>query len=50
MQVRTRIIVSLDLSVVVSQTTGPRDIPHRRGSGSGTGLGDSAFQKYVICD
>ena len=27
----------LDLSVVVSQTTGPRDIPHRRGSGSGTG-------------
>ena len=29
--------VSLDLSVVVSQTTGPRDSPHRRGSGSGTG-------------
>ena len=27
--------VSLDLSV--SQTTGPRDSPHRRGSGSGTG-------------
>ena len=32
-QVRTRIPVSLDLSV----TIGPRDIPHRRGSGSGTG-------------
>ena len=29
--------VSLDLSVVVSQTTGPRDSPHRRGSVSGTG-------------
>ena len=29
--------VSLDLSVVVSQTTGPRDSPHRRGSESGTG-------------
>ena len=29
--------VSLDLSVVVSQTTGPRDSPLRRGSGSGTG-------------
>ena len=29
--------VSLDLSVVVSKTTGPRDSPHRRGSGSGTG-------------
>ena len=29
--------VSLGLSVVVSQTTGSRDIPHRRGSGSGTG-------------
>ena len=28
--------VSLGLSVVVSQTTGPRDIPHRQGSGSGT--------------
>ena len=28
--------VSLDLSVVVSQTTGPRDSPHRRGSGFGT--------------
>ena len=36
-QVRTRIPVSLDLSVVVSQTTGPRDIPHRQGSVSGTG-------------
>ena len=30
-------LVFLDLSVVVSQTTGPRDIPHRPGSGSGTG-------------
>ena len=29
--------VSLDLSVVVSQTTGPRDSPHRCGSVSGTG-------------
>ena len=29
--------VSLDLSVVVSQTKGPQDIPHRRGLGSGTG-------------
>ena len=29
--------VSLGLSVVVLQYTGPRDIPHRRGSGSGTG-------------
>ena len=29
--------VFLDLSVVVSQSTGPRDSPHRRGSGSGTG-------------
>ena len=29
--------VSLYLSVVVSQTTRLRDIPHRRGSGSGTG-------------
>ena len=29
--------VSQDLSAVVSQTTGPRDSPHRRGSGSGTG-------------
>ena len=29
--------ISLDLSVVVSQTTGPRDSPHRRGLGSGTG-------------
>ena len=28
--------VSIDLSVVVSQTTGPRDSPHRRGSVSGT--------------
>ena len=37
MQVRTRIPVSLDISVVVSQTTGPRDIPNRRGSVSGTG-------------
>ena len=37
MQVRTRIPVSLDLSVAVSQTTGPGDIPHRRGSVSGTG-------------
>ena len=25
--------ISLDLSVVVSQTTGPKDIPHRRGGG-----------------
>ena len=31
------LVKSLDLSVVVSQTTGPRDSPHRRGSGSGTG-------------
>ena len=30
-------IAILDLSAVVSQTTGPGDIPHRRGSGSGTG-------------
>ena len=30
-------LVSLDSSVVVSQTTGPRDSPHRRGSGSGAG-------------
>ena len=37
MQVKTRIPVSLDLSVVVSQTTGPRDIPHRSGLESGTG-------------
>ena len=37
MQVRTHIPVSLDLSVVVSQTTGPRDIPHRRGLEFGTG-------------
>ena len=37
MQVWTRIPVSLDLSVVVSQTIGPRDIPHRRGSVSGIG-------------
>ena len=29
--------VSLDLSVVVSQTTGPGDSPHRCGSESGTG-------------
>ena len=29
-------LVFLDLSVVVSQTTGPRDIPHRQGPGSGT--------------
>ena len=29
--------VSLDMSVVVSQTTGPRDIPNKRGSVSGTG-------------
>ena len=27
--------VSLDLSVVILQTTGPRDPPHRRGSESG---------------
>ena len=37
MQVRTRILVSLDLSVAVSQTTGPGNIPHRHGSVSGTG-------------
>ena len=29
--------VSLGLSVVVSQYTGPRDNPQRRASGSGTG-------------
>ena len=29
--------VSLNLAVVVSQTTGPQDSPHRRGSESGTG-------------
>ena len=29
--------VSLGMSVAFSQTTGPRDIPHRRGSGSGSG-------------
>ena len=29
--------VSLGMSVIVSQTTGPRDIPHRRGSESVTG-------------
>ena len=29
--------VSLDMSVVVSLTTGPRDSPHRRSSESGTG-------------
>ena len=45
MQVRARIPISLDFSVVVSQTTGPRDIPHRRGSESGTGPGDSAIRK-----
>ena len=28
--------VSLDLSVVISQTTRPPDTPHRRGSESGT--------------
>ena len=37
MHVRTRIPVSLDLSVAVSQTTRPRDIPRRRGAVSGTG-------------
>ena len=30
--------------VKVLKTTGPRDSPHRRGSGSGTGPGDSALQ------
>ena len=39
--------VSLDLSVVVSQTTGPRDIPHRRGSVSGTGPVESVSRGPV---
>ena len=39
--------VSLDLSVVVSQTTGPRDSPHRRGSGSGTGPLESVSRGTV---
>ena len=39
--------VSLDLSVVVSQTTGPRDSPHRRGSGSGTGPLESVSRSPV---
>ena len=41
--------VSLDfnLSVVVSQTTGPRDSPHRRGSVSGTGRLESVSRGPV---
>ena len=39
--------VSIDLSVVVSQTTGPRDSPHRRGSESGTGLLESVSRGPV---
>ena len=40
--------VSLDLAVVVSQTTGPRDRPHRRGSKSGTGPLESVSRGLVL--
>ena len=39
--------VSLDLSVVISQTTGPGDTPHRRGSESGTGSLDCGSRGLV---
>ena len=45
--VTTYIRAGVDLSVVVSQTTGPRDSPHRRGSESGTGLLESVSRGPV---
>ena len=39
--------VSTDLSVVVLITTGPRDIPHRRGSESGAGPLESVSRSPV---
>ena len=39
--------ISRDLSVVVSQTTGPRDSPQRRCSGSGTGPLESVSRGLV---